>query len=259
MRIARVALADGSIAYGQALEEYFLPWPDSPFAQPLDLLMQQAGAPVAWSAVRLLAPCTPSKIVCIGRNYVEHAAEHGVDVPAEPLIFLKPSSAVIGPDEAIELTPLSSRVEHEGELVVVIGSLLRHASEETALQAVLGYTCGNDVTARDLQRRDGQWSRAKGFDTFCPLGPWIETDLDWSDQQVECRVNGVLRQSASTELMVFGVPHLLRVISAVMTLNPGDVVMTGTPSGVGPLQAGDRVTVRISGIGEMGNRVSSNQ
>ncbi len=205
--------------------------------------------------VTLLAPCQPSKIVCIGRNYVEHAAEHGAEVPAEPLVFLKPPSAVIGPDEAVILPPLSQRVEHEGELVVVIGQRARHLRVENALDVVLGYTCGNDVTARDLQRTDGQWSRAKGFDTFCPLGPWIETELDWRDAAGAVpgqRPGAPVGQHAD---MVFGVPELLAYVTAVMTLEPGDVLMTGTPSGVSPLHTGDIVTVSISGIGALSNPV----
>jgi 2-keto-4-pentenoate hydratase/2-oxohepta-3-ene-1,7-dioic acid hydratase in catechol pathway len=254
MRIARAQLPDGAIGYGLVAGGQFQPVSGSPFVQPAGDLAP-VGPALALDAVRLLAPCQPSKVVCIGRNYVEHAAEHGVDVPAEPLVFLKPPSAVAGPGDSVLLPPLSRQVEHEAELVVVIGRPARHLTQENALEAVLGYTCGNDVTARDLQRRDGQWSRAKGFDTFCPLGPWIETDLDWRDQQVQCLVNGELRQAGHTRDMVFGVPELLAYVSAVMTLEPGDVLMTGTPSGVGPLAAGDRVTVSVSGIGLLENDV----
>lgn len=249
MRIARAQLPDGMIVYGWVLADQFQPLHGSPFDSPAQGGLVAAGAALALDQVRLLAPCQPSKVICIGRNYLEHAAEHGVDVPAEPLIFLKPPSAVIGPDEAVRLTPLSQRVEHEAELVVVMGRHARDLTPATALAAVLGYTCGNDVTARDLQRRDGQWSRAKGFDTFCPLGPWIETDLDWQEQQVECLVNGQVRQSGHTRDMVFGVPELLAYVSAVMTLEAGDVLMTGTPAGVSPLHAGDSMVTSISGIG----------
>jgi 2-keto-4-pentenoate hydratase/2-oxohepta-3-ene-1,7-dioic acid hydratase in catechol pathway len=251
MRIARAQLPDGVIVYGWVLDTGFQPAHGSPFGGQAQSELAPAGAPLALDQVRLLAPCQPSKVICIGRNYVEHAAEHGVDVPTEPLIFLKPPSAVIGPDAAVRLTPLSQRVEHEAELVVVMGRRARHLTPETALAAVLGYTCGNDVTARDLQRRDGQWSRAKGFDTFCPLGPWIETDLDWREQQVECLVNGQVRQSGHTRDMVFGVPELLTYVSAVMTLEAGDVLMTGTPSGVSPLHAGDSMVSFVSGIGAL--------
>jgi 2-keto-4-pentenoate hydratase/2-oxohepta-3-ene-1,7-dioic acid hydratase in catechol pathway len=254
MRIARAQLPTGQVQYGRLVEDQFQPLDGSPFLQPLGALAP-AGQPLPLAAVKLLAPCQPSKVVCIGRNYVEHAAEHGAEVPAEPLVFLKPPSAVVGPDEAIILPPLSQRVEHEGELVVVIGQRARHLRPETALNVVLGYTCGNDVTARDLQRRDGQWSRAKGFDTFCPLGPWIETELDWRDQQVQCLVNGQVLQSGRTADMVFGVPELLSYVTAVMTLEPGDVLMTGTPSGVSPLAVGESVTVTVSGIGALSNPV----
>lgn len=254
MRIARARLASGATCYGWLEGDRFQPLNGSPFEQPVHELAAagQAEPPGAWT---LLAPCQPSKVVCIGRNYAEHAAEHGVAAPAEPLVFLKPPSAVIGPDEAVILPPLSQRVEHEGELVVVIGRRARHLRVDNALEVVLGYTCGNDVTARDLQRSDGQWSRAKGFDTFCPLGPWIETELDWTAQQVQCLVNGQVRQSAGADAMIFGVPELLAYVTAVMTLEPGDVLMTGTPSGVSPLRAGDGVTVAISGIGVLSNPV----
>lgn len=256
MRIARAQLADGAIGYGLVVDGQFQPLSGSPFVQP-PAELTPAGRPLALDAVRLLAPCQPSKVLCIGRNYVEHAAEHGVDVPAEPLLFLKPPSAVVGPGDAVVLPPFSRQVEHEGELVVVIGRRARRLTLDNALDAVLGYTCGNDITARDLQRRDGQWSRAKGFDTFCPLGPWIETGLDWREQQVQCLVNGQVRQSGHTSAMVFGVPQLLAYVSAVMTLEAGDVLMTGTPSGVGPLTDGDRVSVTVSGIGVLENSVQT--
>lgn len=252
MRVAR-ALTEQGARYGVVRGDQFQPYAGSPFLATAD--WQPSGAALPLSAVKLLPPCEPSKIVCIGRNYVEHAAEHGVDVPSEPLMFLKPPSALVGPNDAIQLTRLSERVEHEGELVVVVGQRARHLTVDNALDAVFGYTCGNDVTARDLQRHDGQWSRAKGFDTFCPLGPWIETALDWQAVQVQCMVNGDVRQSGFTRDMVFGVPQLLAYVSAVMTLEPGDILMTGTPSGVGPLRAADQVSVEISGIGRLENRV----
>ncbi len=254
MRIARAKLPSGVVSYGHVIDQQFYPLVISPFEPPV-MFQLPPDPPLPLADVTLLAPCQPSKIVCVGRNYVEHAAEHGAEVPAEPLIFLKPPSAVIGPDQAVILPPLSQRVEHEAELVVVIGRQARHLQVANALDAVLGYTCGNDITARDLQRRDGQWSRAKGFDSFCPLGPWIETNLDWSKQQVHCLVNGQTRQSGSTSDMVFGVPELLAYVTAVMTLEPGDVLMTGTPSGVSPLHAGDTVAVAISGIGVLSNPV----
>jgi len=205
--------------------------------------------------VELLPPIRPGKIICVGRNYAAHAAEHDAEVPEIPLIFLKPPSSVIGPGDAILLPPQSEQVEHEAELAVVIGTQGSWIPPETARQYILGYTAANDVTARDLQRSDGQWTRAKGFDTFCPLGPWIETNLDPSDVLVSCSVNGQMRQMASTRDMVFPVPQLVAFISSVMTLEPGDVILTGTPAGVGPLSAGDEVTVEVQGIGTLTNPV----
>lgn len=206
--------------------------------------------------VQFLAPSAPSKIVCVGRNYAEHAAELGNDVPKEPLIFLKPPSAVIAPEEPIVLTPHSERVDYEGELAIVIGKNCRNLSASDDVQPyILGYTCLNDVTARDLQKKDVQFTRAKGFDTFCPFGPWIETDLDLNAARVETFVNKKQRQSAALTEMIFAVATLVRWISQVMTLVPGDVIATGTPSGIGPLNAGDVVEVAIRGIGTLRNPV----
>jgi len=205
--------------------------------------------------VQLLAPVVPGKIICIGRNYAAHAAEHDAEVPVLPLLFSKPPSSVIGPGEAILLPPQSQRVEHEAELAVVIGQRARWITPAEAPTHILGYTAANDVSARDLQRSDGQWTRAKGFDTFCPLGPWIDTRLDPSDALVTCHVNGQLRQMASTRDMVFPVAQLVAYISSVMTLEPGDVILTGTPSGVGPLEAGDEVRVEVEGLGTLTNPV----
>jgi 2-keto-4-pentenoate hydratase/2-oxohepta-3-ene-1,7-dioic acid hydratase in catechol pathway len=207
--------------------------------------------------VRLLSPVLPSKVIGIGRNYADHAREMGNDVPDEPVLFLKPSTSVIGPADPVTYPLLSREVHHEAELAVVVGRLVREVPIERALEAVLGYTCGNDITARDLQRSDAQWTRAKGFDSFCPLGPWIETDVDASDLALTCRVNGELRQSARTSLLLRGVAELLAYASAVMTLLPGDVILTGTPAGVGPIRVGDEVTVEIEGIGALTNRVVS--
>ena len=210
--------------------------------------------------VRLLAPVEPSKIVCIGRNYAAHAAELGNEVPKEPLMFLKPPSSIIGPEEAIALTKYSQKVEHEGELALVIGRRCSRLSDaEDALFFVLGYTCLNDVTARDLQKSDVQFTRGKGFDTFCPVGPHIETALDPSDVLVETRVNGALRQSGMTSLMIYPPAFLVRWISRMMTLMPGDIIATGTPAGVGPLVAGDRVEVSIAGVGVLRNPVHAPQ
>jgi 2-keto-4-pentenoate hydratase/2-oxohepta-3-ene-1,7-dioic acid hydratase in catechol pathway len=205
--------------------------------------------------LELLPPTAPSKIICVGRNYVAHAAEHGAEVPEIPLLFLKPPSSLIAPGARILLPPQSQRVEHEAELAVVIGRGGRWISSEDAGEHILGYTIANDVTARDLQRSDGQWTRAKGFDTFCPLGPWIETELDPSDALITCNVNGQMRQMASTRDLVFSVPQLVAFASSIMTLEAGDLLLTGTPAGVGPLLDGDEVVVEIEGIGQLANPV----
>lgn len=212
-------------------------------------------ADLPFDNIHLLAPAQPEKIVCVGRNYTAHAREHGAEVPEIPLIFLKPPSSVIGPGEPIRLPPQSQQVEHEAELVVVIGKRGRWIHPEQALDFVLGYTIGNDVTARDLQMRDGQWTRSKGFDTFCPIGPWIETDFDSADSLISCFVNQEMRQMASSRDMVFTVRQLIAYISSIMTLNPGDLIMTGTPSGVGRLIDGDIVEVTIEGLGSLQNPV----
>lgn len=209
------------------------------------------------SEVKLLAPSEPTKIVCVGRNYVEHAKELGNEVPKVPLIFLKPPSSIISNGETILLPPQSAQVEHEAELVVVIGKRGRHVTAENAKKIILGYTIGNDVTARDLQKSDGQWTRAKGFDTFCPFGPWIDTDFDPSDAVVTCRVNGQMRQMASTRDMVFNVGVLIAFITSIMTLEPGDLIFTGTPAGVGELKDGDEVSVEIEGLGIIKNKVKA--
>lgn len=223
----------------------------SPFDQ-----YRRLEADIPLSSVTLLAPVEPSKIVCIGRNYVEHAREHEVEVPELPLLFLKPPSSVIGLGEKIILPPQSQRVEHEAELAVVIGKPCRWASSDSAMDYIFGYTIGLDITARDLQRLDGQWTRGKGFDTFCPLGPWIETDFDPSDALITCHVKEEMRQMASTRDMVFNVRQLVAFISSVMTLVPGDVILTGTPAGVGLLTPGDVIEVTIEGIGTLRNPVS---
>ncbi|HMD43160.1 MAG TPA: fumarylacetoacetate hydrolase family protein [Candidatus Acidoferrum sp.] len=205
---------------------------------------------------RLLAPVAPSKIVCVGRNYAAHAAELGNETPNEPMIFMKPPSSLIGSEQAIVIPRYSQRVEHEGELGVVMGrSCSQLGDEEDPLSYLLGYTCVNDVTARDLQRADVQFTRAKGFDTFCPVGPHIETNLDPRNVQVETRVNGTLRQSGNSSLMVFPVAYLVRWLSRMMTLVPGDLIATGTPRGVGPLVSGDTVEVSVAGIGVLRNPV----
>lgn len=209
--------------------------------------------------VRLLAPVQPSKIICIGRNYAAHAEEHGTEIPEVPLLFLKPPTAIIGTEEAIVLPPQSKMVEHEAELVLVVGKTGRWISIGEATDYLIGYTIGNDVTARDLQSRDGQWTRAKGFDTFCPIGPWIETNFNPADALITCHVNGVLQQMASTRDMVFNVDQLIAFISSVMTLLPGDIIMTGTPSGVSQIEPSDTVEIAIEGLGTLSNPITTGQ
>jgi len=211
---------------------------------------------VPFTAARLLPPCLPTKIVAIGVNYKDHAAEFKKEPPSEPLIFLKPPSALLAPEEAIVYPEdVTKRVDYEGELAVVIKKRARHVTPEQAPAAIFGYTCCNDVTARDLQKKDGQWSRAKGFDTFCPLGPVIATDVEPSQLRIRTLLNGDIKQDAPVSAMLFDVPTLVSYVSKVMTLLPGDVITTGTPSGVGPMQRGDVVEVWIEGIGRLRNRV----
>jgi 2-keto-4-pentenoate hydratase/2-oxohepta-3-ene-1,7-dioic acid hydratase in catechol pathway len=206
--------------------------------------------------LRLLAPVLPSKVVAIGKNYAAHAREMGGEPPAEPVIFLKPSTSVAGPgDPIVRPVKLADRVDYEGELALVIGRPCRDVPPERAAEYIFGYTCANDVTARNLQARDGQWARAKGFDTFCPLGPWIETDLDPSDLELTTTVNDAVRQRSRTSLLLHDVPALVSYVSAVMTMLPGDVLLTGTPDGIGPIERGDQVAVTIEGIGTLSNRV----
>jgi len=206
--------------------------------------------------VKLLAPVIPrSKVVAVGRNYREHAAELGNEAPAEPLLFLKPNTSVVGPGDTIVRPQQSSRVDFEGELAVVIGSIAKNVSEADAASVVFGYTVANDVTARDMQEKDGQWARAKGFDTFCPLGPVIETEFEVASQAIETRVNGEVRQSGRLDEMVHSVASVIAYASAVFTLLPGDVILTGTPAGVGPIVAGDTVEVTVEGIGTLSNPV----
>ena len=204
--------------------------------------------------VRLLAPVIPrSKVIGIGRNYADHAAEMGTDVPSEPLMFLVPNTAVVGPGDPVVIPPQTSEVSYEGELAVVIGRMCKDVEPEDVARVVYGYTCADDVTARDLQRGDGQWARAKGFDTFCPLGPWIETDLDVGDLSIVTRRDGEVVQDGTTADMVHGVAALVSYASRAFTLLPGDVILTGTPAGVGPVVAGQRVEVEIEGIGTLSN------
>jgi len=210
-------------------------------------------------STHLLTPVNPSKIICVGLNYREHAIEHETEVPEIPLLFLKPPSSIIGPGETIFLPPQSQRIEHEAELAIVISQPGRWISPDNADDHILGYTVANDVTARDLQRLDRLWTRGKGFDTFCPIGPWIDTDLDPADALITCTVNGQMRQMASTRDMVFTVNHLVAFISSVMTLESGDVILTGTPPGVGLLLDEDVVTIDIEGLGTLTNPVKADK
>jgi 2-keto-4-pentenoate hydratase/2-oxohepta-3-ene-1,7-dioic acid hydratase in catechol pathway len=220
--------------------------------------VSKTGAVTQLSDVRLLAPVIPrSKVVCIGKNYADHAAEMGSDVPSEPIIFLKPNTSVIGPNDTIVWPAMSARVDHEAELAIVIGRICKDVPRERVNDVIFGYTVANDVTARDLQKKDGQWSRAKGFDTFCPLGPWIDTDFIPGTQRITASVNNESKQDARLNQMIFGVPEIVQFVSQVMTLLPGDVILTGTPAGIGALQPQGTVTVAIEGLGELTNRVSA--
>ena len=216
---------------------------------------QKTGQTVSLADATLQSPCTPSKVVCIGLNYRDHAAEMKEELPQEPLMFMKPPSTVIGPGEPIIKPAWIGRMDYEAELAVVIGTQAKNVSEAEANDYIFGFTCGNDVTARHLQKTDGQWTRAKSFDTFCPLGPWIATDIDVSNTNISLQLNGETRQNSNSDQLVFNPQKLVALISRVMTLNVGDVILTGTPSGVGPMDAGDQVTVKIAQIGELTNPV----
>jgi len=254
MRWVRFQPPDGAIRYGWVEGDRVGLLKGSPFDE-------YEREPLQWTLdeVRLLAPVVPRKIIGIGRNFPAHAKEHGADVPSVPIVFLKPPTAVIGPGEPIRLPPQSRRVEHEAELAVVIGRGGRWISVDEASKAILGYTAANDVTARDLQFQDAQWTRAKGFDTFCPLGPWVDTDFDPTDATILCRVNGELRQAGAVREMVFSIPQLIAFVSSFMRLEPGDVILTGTPAGVGPLRPGDVVEVEIEGLGVLRNPVTEDR
>jgi 2-keto-4-pentenoate hydratase/2-oxohepta-3-ene-1,7-dioic acid hydratase in catechol pathway len=218
----------------------------------------ETGASRGWREEELVCPVQPTKIVCVGRNYAAHARELGHEVPSEPLLFLKPPSSLLGPGGVVVVPPESARVEHEAELVVVVGPRrARNVSREDALSYVFGYSGACDVTARDLQRKDVQFTRAKGFDTFCPVGPWVETKLDPGNVAVRCRVNGATRQDGVTANMIFDVPTIVSYVSRMMTLEPGDVILTGTPEGVGPLVPGDSLEIEVTGIGTLKLRVGT--
>ena len=249
MKIVRYE-SDGPASWGLLQEGIVRSATGSPF---IDLT--PAAEVGSLDEVSLLAPVVPSKIVCVGRNYREHAAEFGNPVPEEPLLFLKPPSAIVGPGDAVVYPELSKRVDHEAELVVVIGRTGHRVTSAEAWSLVGGYTCGNDVTARDIQKGDGQWTRGKGFHTFCPLGPWVETDFDPKDVRVSCTVNGETRQDGRTKDLIFDIPYLIEYISRFARLEVGDVIMTGTPEGVGPVEIGDTVTVEVEGLGSLTNPV----
>ena len=255
MRIARFTTGGDprfALVEGTPGEEELLVIAGDPIFTPVQATGERI--PLADEGVRLLAPVIPrSKIVGVGRNYAEHAAEHGVEVPTSPLLFLKPNTSVIGPDDPIVLPDWSQQVEHEAELAVVIGKVTKDVSPEHALEKVFGFTVANDVTARDVQRTDGQWARAKGFDSSCPLGPWIVPGLDVDDLAVTARVNGESRQSGRTSQMVFDVAYQVSYVAEVFTLLPGDVILTGTPAGVGPLHHRDVVEAEVEGIGVLRN------
>jgi 2-keto-4-pentenoate hydratase/2-oxohepta-3-ene-1,7-dioic acid hydratase in catechol pathway len=252
MRIFRIQLDPGRASYAQAPsgEDRLELLTAAPWRGGLP-----TGERVALASVQLLAPVESSKIVCIGRNYAAHAKELGNEVPSEPLIFLKPPTSLIGPEDAIVLPKMSARVEHEAEIGVVLRERVRQVTPEQALESIFGITCVNDVTARDLQRKDVQFTRAKSFDTFCPVGPWIETDVELDALGVRGHVNGTLRQQGHVEQMVFSIATQISFISHVMTLEPGDLIATGTPEGVGPLLAGDSVEISVTGVGTLRNRV----
>ncbi|MBW2623819.1 MAG: fumarylacetoacetate hydrolase family protein [Deltaproteobacteria bacterium] len=216
---------------------------------------KKTGASFAADQVSFLAPCDPSKVVCVGLNYKDHAEESSSDLPEEPLLFLKPSSAVIGPGDDIVLPSNSRRIDFEAELAVVMGKRAKGVSQAESLEYVLGYTCLNDVSARDFQMKDGQWTRAKGHDTFCPMGPAIVTGLDPTDLAVQAVSNGEIKQDSRTSFLIFNVPHLIEYISRIMTLEPGDIIATGTPAGVGPLAAGDTIEIKVEGVGSLVNPV----
>ncbi|WP_327353201.1 fumarylacetoacetate hydrolase family protein [Streptomyces sp. NBC_01304] len=254
MRIARFSI-DGNVAFG-AVEG----------AGPDDLVLdiikgipyadfELSGVKVPLSKVRLLPPVIGNKIVAYGRNYADHAKELGNEVPEAPFAFFKPTTSMIGSGDAIEYPSFSNELHHEAELAVVIGRMCREVPRERVKDVIFGYTCANDVTARDVQKREKQWARAKGFDTSCPIGPWVETELDTRDLAIQCTVNGEQRQLGSTSQMIHSIEDLIVNITEAMTLLPGDVILTGTPAGVGPLNVGDEVAVTIQGIGTLTNKV----
>ncbi len=252
MRFARYQYGNEQPRYGWVLKDQIGLLEGKPYEEFRRMEIERS-----LDSVKLLPPVLPGKIIGVGRNYADHARELNHPIPDMPMLFLKAPSALIGPGDLIVTPPQSSQVEHEAELAVVIGKKARWVQPEQAHQVILGYTIANDMTARDLQRKDGQWTRSKAFDTFCPLGPWIETDFDPADAMITCHVNNEMRQMASTREMLFTVPQLVAFISSVMTLLPGDVILTGTPAGVGPVYPGDTISIKIEGIGELRNPVGA--
>ncbi len=252
MKILRFQTSDHSPRFGWLYEDMVGELDGDPFAS-----FRRLEPGLSVDRITLLPPVTPGKIICVGRNYEAHASEQGSVIGDLPILFFKPGTSLIGPGQPIILPPQSNQVQHEAELAVVIGKRGRWIEAETAMEHVFGFTVANDVTARDLQRSDAQWTRGKSFDTFCPIGPWIETEFDPTDSLITCHVSGELRQMASTRDMVFTIPRLIVFISSVMTLEPGDVILTGTPSGVGDLRDGDIVTINIEGLGTLVNPVQS--
>lgn len=250
MKIVRFLTKGGKIQYGWLQNDLIGSLKGSPFGD-----FQRSVPDLPLEKVKFLVPHIPSKIIGIGRNYADHAKEVGAEPPSVPIIFMKPATCIIGPGDEIQLPPQSAQVEHEGELAVYISKRGRWIPTEAAKEHILGFSIANDVTARDLQRKDGQWTRGKGFDTFCPVGPWIETDLNPFDALITTHVNGQLRQMTSTRDMIFSIYQLIAFISSVMTLEAGDLILTGTPAGIGPLVDGDIVKVSIEGIGELINPV----
>jgi 2-keto-4-pentenoate hydratase/2-oxohepta-3-ene-1,7-dioic acid hydratase in catechol pathway len=260
---AKYAYEEGMLQWGMLVDDLVFPLEGAPYlprpwhngvdAPKID------GDALALAELKLLPPVSPTKIVCVGRNYAAHAAELGNDVPPEPLIFLKPPSSLIGPDDAVVYPAISARVEHEAELAVVIGQRCRNLDEADAAAVIYGYTIANDVTARDLQRSDGQWTRGKGFDTFCPVGPWIDTTFDPSNRQIRCLVNGEVRQDGNTALLIYSLGRILAHVTRFMTLEAGDLLLTGTPAGVSAVEPGDQMTVEIEGLGSLTNPVISEE
>ena len=262
MRIARFTTGDDprfGIVTGD-VDDFGIPDEDSVITalagDPLYVGLQPTDEQLRLADARLLSPVLPrSKVVGIGRNYAAHAAEMGSELPDEPLMFLKPNTSVVGPGDPVFYPRQTEDLHYEGELAVVIGRICRDVPKEKYADVVHGYTVGNDVTARDLQTKDGQFTRAKGFDSFCPLGPWVETELDVSDLRVQTYLNGEVKQDGRTSDLIFDVPTLIAHVTSVMTLLPGDVILTGTPEGVGPMKVGDEVEISIQGIGNLTNKV----